>query len=290
MKRIITLLGMSAILMCSLCGCMRGGRGETQTYDTESILTEEDIQENVHDDEMTATTEDVEDESTEEITDKATEQVGQMADEEYAEYTNMYYEILDSMYQMICAGPEDYDYIDGTNGIGELIMSGDDNVLEQVGFTFEDVNQDGTVELIIGAIYEDDTTYQSQTIYSVYTYKDTPHLVLEGWSRNRCFLLEDGTFYSEGSGGAMYSIFEHIKLDPEATEISYIDYYFSHEKDESFEKIGFYHNQTGDWEVSVSEEMEEDAYWAKAAEYSEKVKTLTFYPFSSYEYTGAHED
>lgn len=287
MKRIITLLGMSAILMCSLCGCERDGMDIKQTYTTETVLAEEDTQENMKEDEMTATTEDVAKESTEETTDVAT---GQKADEEYAEYTNMYYEILDSTYQMLCAGPEEYDYVDGTNGIGELIMSGDDNVLEQVGFTFEDVNQDGKVELIIGAIYEGDTTYQSQTIYNVYTYKDTPHLVLEGWSRNRCYLLEDGTFYSEGSGGAVYSIFENVELEPEATEVSYIDYYFSHEKDENFEEIGFYHNQTGDWEVSVSEEMEEDAYWAKSAEYSEKIKTLTFYPFTSYEYTGAHED
>ena len=30
------------------------------------------------------------------------------------------------------------------------------------------------------------------------------------------------------------------------------------EKDESFEDIGFYHNTTGEWEASVSEELDEE--------------------------------
>ena len=32
---------------------------------------------------------------------------------------------------------------------------------------------------------------------------------------------------------------------------------FTKEKDESFEEIGFYHNTTGEWEASASEELEE---------------------------------
>ena len=43
-------------------------------------------------------------------------------------------------------------------------------------------------------------------------------------------------------------------------------------------------------DLNVSEEMTEDAFWGKFAVYGEDVKTLTFYPFSSYEYTGEHED
>ena len=103
-------------------------------------------------------------------------------------------------------------------------------------------------------------------------------------------MLEDGTFFNEGSAGAIYKIFEHVKLEPDATEVSYIDYYFSYEKDASMEEIGYYHNETGEWDPNVSEEMTEDAFWEKFAEYGEGVKTLTFYPFSSYEYTGEHED
>ena len=126
MKRIKVLLSVSVALMYLLCGCEQYSVDTTQQHTIEDITTEEDIQENIQDDKMIATTEDMTDESTEEVTDAATEQKD---DESYGIHTNMYYEILDSTYQMICAGPEEYDYVDGTNGIGELIMSGDDNVL-----------------------------------------------------------------------------------------------------------------------------------------------------------------
>lgn len=292
MKKIIILLSIGVV--CSLCGCGQDREDTTQKPTVEEMTTESSTQEETKSEEVVTSTEDVTDKQTEVTTETtsemATEQAEEKPDDSYAVHTNMYYEILDSIYQMMCAGMDDYDYVEGTNGIGEIIMSGDENVLDQVGFTFEDVNEDGTVELIIGAIYEDDATNQSQTIYSVYTFRNTPHLLLEGWSRNRCFLLEDGTFFNEGSAGAIYKIFEHVRLEPNATEVSYIDYYFSYEKDGNFEDIGYYHNEMGEWDPNVSEEMTEDAFWEKFAEYGEEVKTLTFYPFSSYEYTGEHED
>lgn len=284
MKKIMILLGIGVV--CSLCGCGQDREDTTQKPTVEEMTTESSTQEETKSEEVVTSTEDVTAKQTEATTELATEQAEEKPDDSYAVHTNMYYEILDTVYQMMCAGMDDYDYVEGTNGIGELIMSGDENVLDQVGFTFEDVNEDGTVELIIGAIYEDDATNQSQTIYSVYTFQNTPHLLLEGWSRNRCFLLEDGTFFNEGSAGAIYKIFEHVKLEQDATEVSYIDYYFSYEKNGNFEDIGYYHNEIGEWDPNVSEEMTEDAFWEKFAEYGEEVKTLTFYPFSTYEYTG----
>lgn len=75
---------------------------------------------------------------------------------------------------------------------------------------------------------------------NLWKYKDIPYLLIEGWSRNRCFLLEDGTFYTEGSGGAMYRILENDVLDVNATQLSCKDYYFTKEKDESFEGVENY--------------------------------------------------
>lgn len=294
MKKIMILLGIGVV--CSLYGCGQDKEDTPQKHTVEEMTMEDGRKEDAKSEEVDMSTEDVTDKQAEVTTESETsteiaiEQAEEKGDESNDTYMNMYYEILDSIYQMMCAGIDEYDYIEGTNGIGELIMSGDENVLQQVGYTFEDVNEDGTVELIIGGIYEDDATNQSQTIYSVYTFQNTPHLLLEGWSRNRCFLLEDGTFFNEGSAGAIYKIFEHVKLEPDATEVSYIDYYFSYEKDASMEEIGYYHNQTGEWDPNVSEEMTEDAFWEKFAAYGEEVKTLTFYPFSTYEYTGEHKD
>ena len=202
-------------------------------------------------------------------------------------YEQYYKTILDSNYELIMGGADAYDYREGTSGIGEIIMNSDGTEANTIGYTFLDVNHDGVTELIIGSISEEkDGKYFGQNIYSAYTYEDIPYLLLEGWSRNRCFLLEDGTFYTEGSGGAMYSLLENSVLDANATQLTCKDLYFTYEKDESFEEIGFYHNTTGEWDVSVSEELEEDAFWSKYDEYGSRTTTLEFVPFSMYQYVG----
>ena len=206
-------------------------------------------------------------------------------------YENWYNTILDSNYELIMGGADDYEYRDGTSGIGEVIMNSDENAACTIGYTFLDVNHDGVAELIIGSISEEkEGKYYGQNIYSAYTYEDIPHLLIEGWSRNRCFLLEDGTFYTEGSGGAMYRMLENYVLDVNATQLSCKDYYFTKEKDESFEEIGYYHNTTGEWDVSVSEDLEEDVFWSKYDEYGSRTRTLEFEPFSMYQYVGEQKN
>lgn len=289
MRKKSILLGLLTMLILSLCGCENDKEDVTTGTSTEIVTTENEVT-------MEVTTEatEVTTESTTEVTEAITESTESQDTQEGEEttqesYENSYYQILDSNYEIISAGKDNYEYVDGTNGIGEVVMSGDENAINNIGYTFYDVNGDGVAELIIGAISEEsDGKYYGQYIYSVYTHKDTPHLLLEGWSRNRCFLLDDGTFYTEGSSGAMYSVFENYMLGPNETELTYIDYYFTKEKDETFEEYGFYHNTTGDWDITVSEELGEDEYWNKSAEYSSRIRTLEFTPFSMYQYTGEH--
>lgn len=228
-------------------------------------------------------------EITESILETDTENTeSQLGQESYEQWYNT---ILDSNYELIMGGADDYEYRDGTSGIGEVIMNNDENAANAIGYTFLDVNHDGVAELIIGSINEEkEGKYYAQNIYSAYTYKDIPYLLIEGWSRNRCFLLEDGTFYTEGSGGAMYRMLENYVLDVNATQLSYKDLYFTKEKDESFEEIGFYHNTTGEWDVSVSEELEEDVFWSKYDEYGNRTTTLEFVPFSMYLYAGEQKN
>ena len=206
-------------------------------------------------------------------------------------YVNWYNTILDSNYELIMGGADAYDYMEGTSGIGEVIMNSEENEADTIGYTFMDVNHDGVAELIIGSIDEErEGKYYGENIYSAYTYKDIPYLLIEGWSRNRCFLLEDGTFYTEGSGGAMYRILENYVLDKNATQLSCKDMYFTKEKDESFEEIGFYHNKTGEWEASVSEELEEDVFWSKCDEYGGRTISFELMPFSMYQYVGEQKN
>lgn len=205
--------------------------------------------------------------------------------------TTCYNTILDSNYELIMGGADAYDYREGTSGIGEVIMNSDEIAANTIGYTLLDVNHDGVVELIIGAISEEkEGKYYGENIYSAYTYNDIPYLLVEGWSRNRCFLLEDGTFYTEGSGGAMYSVLENFVLNANETGLSYKDFYFTKEKDESFEEIGFYHNTTGEMDASVSEEIDEDAFWNKSAEYSSRTISFELVPFSMHRYVGEQKN
>jgi len=202
-----------------------------------------------------------------------------------------YNTILDSNYELIMGGADNYEYREGTSGIGEVITNSEESETDAIGYTFFDVNHDGVAELIIGLIdREKEGKYYGENIYAVYTYQDIPYLLLEGWSRNRCFLLEDGTFYVEGSGGAMYSVLENYVLNENETCLSYKDFYFTKEKDESYEEIGFYHNTTGEMEVSVSEELDEDTFWNKSAEYSNRTISFELLPFSMYQYVGEQKN
>jgi len=224
-------------------------------------------------------------ETTEVFTETDTESIEWQIDQESCEH--WYKTILDSNYELIMGGADAYEYRDGTSGIGEVIRNSEESEADTIGYTFLDVNHDGVAELIIGSISEEkEGKYYGQNIYSAYTCNDIPYLLLEGWSRNRCFLLEDGTFYTEGSGGAMYRLLENYVLDENATQLSCKDFYFTKEKDESFEEIGFYHNTTEEWDVSVSEEIEEDVFWSKYDEYGSRTISFELVPFSMYQYVG----
>lgn len=293
MKKKTISIVITAILTFSLYGCGNDKGGKTtetisELSATESATTEESITE-IDTDNTQATTE-ATTETTTEATTQASENNNSSIVNELEEpieyYENMYRDVLNSNYDIITGGIDNYEYSEGNSGIGEVVMSGDENVENTIGYTFVDSNNDGIVELIIGAISDEkDGKYYGQYIYSIYTYIDMPQLVLEGWSRNRCFILGDGTFYTEGSSGAMYSVFENYELISNETEVACIDYYFSKEKDETFDEYGFYHNTTGEWDITVSEELSEEDYWNIAAEYSNRTITLELTPFSAYQYS-----
>lgn len=227
-------------------------------------------------------------------TDNKISVVGDGLKETQEYYENMYRDVLNLNYKIVTGGMDSYEYTEGTSGVGEVVMGGNENAMDTIGYTFVDSNNDGVAELIIGAINgEENGKYYGEYIYSVYTYDIMPQLILEGWSRNRCFLLNDGTYYTEGSSGAMYSVFENYKLGANETELSCLDYYFSKEKNETFEEYGFYHNTTGEWDITVSEELGEEEYWNIAAAYSARTIPLEYTPFANYEYvdsqTGSKE-
>lgn len=199
----------------------------------------------------------------------------------------IYGDILDHMYQVMTSEDENYEVQDGEIGVLEVIAGMDKrDALDSVGYTIQDISGDGIPELLLGAVRETDgDKVWGNNIYAVYTCVDgAPALTFEGWARSSYQYIGDGDFYYYGSGGTMYSIFGTYTISEDGTALNCNDYYFTYEKDESFEEIGFYHNTSGDWDKSVSEELDvtADEFWKIEEDMEKQVGKIQLIPFSQY--------
>lgn len=200
------------------------------------------------------------------------------------DYMEAYAPVLDKYYNLIF-GPEDaFMDEDDINGLYEMCMyNSPDEVVEWVGYRIEDLTGDGIPELLIGII---DNANEGTDLLAIYSYKDgKPVFVNGGWSRYTVAWLGDNRFFEYGSGGAIYSIFGTFELSEDGTEMNYTDYYFSHEYNDDYEDVRFYHNTTGEWDVEKSELVEEDmdTTWARYDAWDEASITMRFESMAVYE-------
>ena len=214
-----------------------------------------------------------------------TEENSDAGSEEQPDAAQPYAELLGRYYDMICSGEED-ESIEGTTGVLEAMQGWPGEALESVGYAVEDITGDGIAELLIGSIEEKEGTIsRGSVIYAVYALDGgEPICVLEGWARNCYQWIGNGSFFCEGSGGAMYSIFGLYDLSHDGKTLSCRDYYFTCEKDESFTEIGFYHNTSGEWDKKVSEELDvtQDQFWKVEEDLSKMVGKIDLIPFSQW--------
>ena len=84
-----------------------------------------------------------------------------------------------------------------------------------VGYALEDLDEDGSDELLIGCIpSEDFDGGADMDFWLLYTIRDgQAKLVTESWDRNRHYLCSDGTFYYEGSDGASASYVSKMQFE-----------------------------------------------------------------------------
>ena len=86
-----------------------------------------------------------------------------------------------------------------STGFGEVSL--EKNLDKRIGYTFVDLNADGTEELLISLIDMKDKL--NNYVIAVYQYTgDGIKRVLEGWSRNTYYLMNDKLILNEASGGA----------------------------------------------------------------------------------------
>ncbi len=86
-----------------------------------------------------------------------------------------------------------------TTGFGEVAK--EKNLPERIGYTFADLDGDGTEELLVSLIDKKDKL--NNYIIAVYQYTgEGIKRLLEGWSKNTYYLMKDKMILNQASGGA----------------------------------------------------------------------------------------
>lgn len=213
------------------------------------------------------------DEEDEEETETETEEASVMSDEE-AEA--LYRDVLDMFYENIQSGWADIDIYTADISYVFYEYYADPSNIDTIGYQFDDLNDDGTPELIIGIDgYEDSAGIG--VAFEIYTIEDgqIAH-VATSIERGMYQLCEDGTIYSWGSSGWADTYYDHYELVD--GELSPLESVWS--APDSNNEVHWYHSTTGSYddgvEITEAEAMEVTDSWPQLVD-------LTLTPFSEYE-------
>lgn len=175
--------------------------------------------------------------------------------------------------------------MEGMAGINEIAQRLERDMLDKIGYQITDLNGDGIQELLICAVDALDAESCTGTrILCAYTVSGNEKiLLLDGYTRNSYCLLKDDTFYNEGSRGDVYVCRGIYRLEKESDKLSCVDFYFT-DTDENGNKL-FFHNQTGEWNMSSSESFDGDetAFWTMCDEMASRIQTIELMPLSAFE-------
>lgn len=110
-----------------------------------------------------------------------------------------------------CIREEDYEAPEAY-GFSVIIYMGRNS--ETLGYRIEDIDGNGTEELIFGENWGDPNVAGNTIIYDIYAISEGQLVhVLDGWDRNRYYLCENGMIANEGSGGAAHSNYSYFTFD-----------------------------------------------------------------------------
>ncbi|MBS6397202.1 MAG: hypothetical protein KH452_08640 [Clostridiales bacterium] len=109
--------------------------------------------------------------------------------------------------------PENYDF-------SSVIYVKKDWDYGTLGYLIDDIDGNGTDELIFGGNADESDSWFDGIIYDIYTISDGELVhVLNGWERNRYFLCENGMIANEGSGSAFESTNSYFTLEGDVLDL-----------------------------------------------------------------------
>lgn len=260
-----------SILAISLVGCTNDENTKEVEKEAVEITTE------------IASEEVTEEASAEEVED-VTEALPEEQPEEEVEIPTPFEFILNNIYDSLLLDPmvDEISCVHYSTGISEVALSGEtaDDRLNAVAYRIMDVNEDGVLELlIIDNTYEENNKARILDMYTIV--EGTPVRVVEGWTRNRFYVLEDGTFYCSGSGGTACSMNKICTFEEEATELTPKEIYFTGLKEDGT-TIAFYYNAEGVYDASASVEIAEDQYTSFVTECESKSIAIEAKPIGAF--------
>ena len=223
MKNWITALLICTMLL-ALCAC--GKKEDSESKKTKKAETVDNVEiddEAEHDLEVVSSNEDVE--MAEEIVEPSPEPTEEPKEKKPLSPEEIYTPVIDGYYaDLVSEFPID-NYFPMTLGTFETTLSAtDDEILNGVGYTIQDINGDGIQELLIIQVSDrGQTRYFGEKILALYTIaNDEASFLAGGWARNRYYLLSDGQIYNEGSSGANDSSFETYILPEQSSMLEQI--------------------------------------------------------------------
>lgn len=155
------------------------------------------------------------------------------------------------------------------------------NPLENAGFCFIDLDNDGNLELVIGAILNSEV---DPAIFEIWTLADgEPTMLVQGGHRNRYVLqhvVEDGMWYiaNEAANGAASHATYYLMLSEgklEVTQGILFDAFYN-------EANPWFMTHDLDWDASNDEPIDEDTANAIMESHRRHYTAVDFLPFASY--------
>lgn len=252
---------MTVLLICTmllaLCAC--GEKEDSESKKTEKAETVDNVEiddEAEPDLEVVSSNEDVE--MAEEIVEPSPEPTEEPKEKKTLSPEEIYTPVIDGYYaDLVSEFPID-NYFPMTLGTFETtLIPTDDEILNGVGYTIQDINGDGIQELLIIKVSDrGQTRYFGEKILALYTIaNDEACFLAGGWARNRYYLLSDGQIFSEGSSGADDSSFETYILAEQSSMLEQI----------------------------ISEDSSSDDYELKCEEMKKLIEKLAITTFAEYE-------
>ena len=223
-------IGISIVLIAFLVGC---GNDPSTSEEVKTSPTE-----------MTSADMDSEDTTEESDEDDMTEEAVRTGDDDtvYLKPCATYQDILDNTYEVIVSD-RDADIVveDGlfsTVGVRESLGRNTEEILADIGYIFYDVDGNGIEELIIADTMQDDGGPWDNRILLMYTlHDDKPVLLIDGWARNRYYLLKDNTIYNESSSSAADTTFSTCRIAEDEISLEIIESGDENMMDGSYEQV-----------------------------------------------------